>query len=118
MSYKQQIKIRLDKASEFLKTDLLYTLKGGSFLTLGNLTSVAANFALAFFFARLLPKEVYGTYSYILAWISVLGIFALPGMDKAIIQSVSNGFESSFVLGLKKKIQYGFLGTLAALILA
>ncbi|MEK7135014.1 MAG: hypothetical protein AAB735_01205, partial [Patescibacteria group bacterium] len=54
---------------------------------------------------------------YILAWISVLGIFALPGMDKAVIQSVSNGFESSLFLGLKKKIRYGALGTLATLIL-
>ena len=107
----------LDKISSFLGIDLSYILKGGSFLTLGNFFSVAANFTLAFFFARLLPKEIYGTYSYILAWISVLGIFALPGMDKALIQSVGNGFESSLVLGLKKKIQYGFLGTLAALIL-
>jgi len=117
MSYKEQIKIQLDKASEFLKTDLLYTLKGGSVLTLNNLISTAISFTLAIFFARLLPKEVYGTYSYILAWVSVLGIFALPGMDTAVIQSVSRGFESSLVLGLKKKIRYGTLGTLAALII-
>ena len=107
----------LNKISDFLGINLSYIVKGGSFLTLGNFFSIAANFALAFFFARLLPKEVYGTYSYILAWISVLGIFALPGMDKAVIQSVSNGFESSLFLGLKKKIRYGVLGTLVALIL-
>lgn len=107
----------LNKISNFLGINLSYILKGGSFLTFGNFFSIAANFALAFFFARLLPKEVYGTYSYILAWISVLGIFALPGMDKAVIQSVSQGFENSLVLGLKKKIRYGVLGTLAALIL-
>ncbi len=107
----------LNKASNFLGTNLFYTLKGGSALTLNNFISVAANLALAFFFARLLPKEVYGAYSYILAWISVLGIFALPGMDTAVIQSVSRGFESSLVLGLKKKIRYGILGTLAALLI-
>jgi len=104
-------------ASDFLGTDIKYILKGGSFLTLGNFVSVFVNFALAFFFARLLPKETYGTYSYILAWISVLGIFALPGMDIAVIQSVSRGFESSLILGLKKKLRYGIWGTLAALII-
>lgn len=117
MTIKEKISRWLNAASEFFKTDIVYTLKGGSFLTLGNFAAVFSNFILAFFFARLLPKEVYGTYSYILAWISVLGIFALPGMDKAVIQSVSQGFESSLVLGLKKKIKYGSLGTLAALIL-
>lgn len=117
MIIKEKVLRLLNKASVFFGIDLAYVLKGGSFLTLGNFAAVFSNFILAFFFARILPKEVFGTYSYILAWISVLGIFALPGMDRAIIQSVSNGFESSLVLGLKKKIRYGSLGTLAALIL-
>ena len=46
---KEKIKIWLGRASKFLKTDIIYTLKGGSFLTLGNIVSVIANFALAFF---------------------------------------------------------------------
>ena len=117
MFFRERVSNWLDKISRSLEIDLAYVLKGGSFLTLGNFAAVFSNFILAFFFARLLPKEIYGTYSYILAWISVLGIFALPGMDRAIIQSVSKGFESSLILGLKKKIQYGVLGTLAALIL-
>ena len=117
MTIKEKVLPLLNKASGFLGIDLTYVLKGGSYLTLGNFAAVFSNFILAFFFARLLPKEVYGTYSYILAWISVFGIFALPGMDRAVIQSVSNDFESSLILGLKKKIKYGSLGTLAALLL-
>ena len=117
MTIKEKISRRLNAASEFFKTDIVYTLKGGSFLTLGNIASVVVNFALAFFFARLLPKETYGTYSYILAWISVLGIFALPGMDTAVIQSVSRGFESSFISGWKNKVKYGFMGTVASLLI-
>ena len=113
----EKISEKIRTTSTFFKTDIAYILKGGSFLTLGNFISIAVNFALAFFFARLLPKEIYGTYSYILAWISVLGVFALPGMDTAVIQSVSRGFENSLSLGLKKKLKYGILGTLAALII-
>src|SRR3989344_7184363 len=104
MKIREKIKIWLNRASDFFGFNITYILKGGSALTLNNLFSVAANFALAFFFARLLPKAIYGTYSYIIAWISVLGIFALPGMDTAVTQSVSRGFESSLVMGLKKKI--------------
>ncbi len=117
MTIKEKISRRLNAASKFFKTDIIYTLKGGSFLTLGNFFSIAANFALAFFFAQLLPKEIYGTYSYILAWMSVLGIFALPGMDTAVIQSVSRGFENSFISGWKNKVKYGFMGTVASLLI-
>lgn len=117
MTIREKVLQWIGRASEFLGIDLTYVLKGGSFLILGNFAAIFANFILAFFFARLLPKEAYGTYSYILAWISVFGIFALPGMDRAVIQSVSNGFENSLILGLKKKIKYGSLGTLAALLL-
>jgi len=117
MEIREKIKNWLNRVSDFLGLNIAYIIKGGSALTLNNFFSVAANFALAFFFARLLPKEIYGTYSYILAWISVLGIFALPGMDTAVIQSVARGFESSLVLGLKKKMRYGIWGTLAALLI-
>ena len=117
MLLKEKFKILFNRVSMFLKTDIIYTLKGGFFLSLGNFFSVAASFALAFFFARLLPKEIYGTYSYVIAWISVLGVFALTGMDTAVIQSVSRGFGGSLIAGLKKKIRYGMLGTLAALLI-
>lgn len=117
MFFRESVSNFFGKTSKFLGVDLTYVLKGGSFLTLGNFSAALANFILAFFFARFLTKEIYGTYSYILAWISVFGIFALPGMDKAVIQSVSNGFENSLILGLKKKIKYGSLGTLASLLL-
>ncbi len=116
MALEKKLQNGLDKISDLLGVNLRYVFKGGYFLTLGNVASIAANFILAFFFARLLPKETYGTYSYILAWISVLGIFALPGMDTAVIQSVSRGFDSSLVIGLKKKLKYGIWGTLAAII--
>ncbi len=117
MRIREKIKNWLNRISDFLGTNIAYILKGGSALTLNNFFSVVANLALAFFFARLLSKEVYGTYSYVLAWISVFGIFALPGMDTAVMQSVARGFENSLVLGLKKKIRYGIWGTLAALII-
>lgn len=118
MQLKEKSTKWLKKASNFLKSDLIYILKGGSYLTLGNFSVILVNFLLAFFFARLLPKEAFGNYNYILAWISVLGIFALPGMDTAVLQSVSRGFEGSLVQGLNKKIQYGFWGTLGALLLS
>lgn len=117
MFQKEKFKVWFNKISAFLKVDMAYVIKGGAFLSLGNLFSIAANFILAFFIARLLPKEIYGTYSYIIAWISVLGVFALTGMDTAVIQSVSRGFENSLIIGLKKKIKYGLLGTLAALLI-
>ena len=99
----------------FLKIDLRYTVSGGFFLTLTQITSAVGALGLTIAFANLLPVETYGTYRYVLAVYGLLAIASLPGIDTAVLQSVSQGYDSAFKTGVFAKLRWGLLGTLASL---
>lgn len=48
---------------------------------------------LSIAFANLLPRDVYGTYQYLLALSSLITAITLAGMNTAVVQSVARGFE-------------------------
>jgi len=115
MSIKNSIYNLLIKSQKFTGTDNVYVATQGSYLTIGTIISTLASFLLAMAFARLLPKEIYGQYRYILSIMAVIGICALPGMQTAIIQAVARGFEDSFVRATKTRFKWGLLGSLISL---
>lgn len=88
--------ITLSRLDRFLRTDTSYLARGSFWLIIGKISWLAIAFFLSVLYARLLSKEVYGNYRYILSIVGVLGIFALPGMPTAIIRSVARGFEGTF----------------------
>lgn len=107
----------LTRSQKFTGTDNIYIAKHGSFLTIGNIINLTASFFLAMAFARLLPKETYGSYRYIISMVAMLGIFALPGIDDAVLQAVANKFEGFFKKGLIEKLKWSTLGSLSCLIM-
>ena len=108
----------LRKTQKYTKTDNVYLVKYGSWLTIGQIISSACSFLLALAFANLLPKETYGNYKYILSLAGLLTIPTLAGINTAVIQAVSRGYEGSLIKGLKTRIYWGILGSLASLGLA
>lgn len=108
----------LKSSQKFTGTDNIYLATQGSYLTIGNIISTVASFLLAMTFARLLPKETYGEYRYVLSIITVIGICALPGMENAIIQAVAKKFEGCFKKILKIRFKWGLLGSLVSLSVA
>ncbi len=108
----------LRKSEKYTKTDMVYLVKGGFWLTLGQVVSSLAAFLLAIAFANLLPKETYGTYKYILSLFGLLAIPTLSGMGTAVTRAVAQGYDGSFLPALKLKIKWGLLGGLASVGLA
>jgi len=108
----------LRQSEKYTKTDMVYLIKGGTWLTMEKVISTLCSFLLALAFANLLPKETYGFYKYILSISSLLAIPTLGGIDTAIFQAVSRGYEGSVIKGLKTKIRWGILGGLVSLGLA
>ncbi|MBR9705588.1 oligosaccharide flippase family protein [Candidatus Pacearchaeota archaeon] len=90
-------------------------MKGSFWLTAGNFVSSAGIFLSAIVFANLIPKEVYGTYKYVLSMAGVLSILSLSGMDSAVMHAVARGYEGSFLPAIKSKISWGLLSTLSSL---
>lgn len=105
-------------SEKYTKTDMVYLAEGGFWLTIAQIISSAAAFLLAVFFANFLPKEVYGTYRYVLSMAGILAIFSLPGINASLVQAVARGFEGSFLPALKTRIRWGIMAGLSSLALA
>jgi O-antigen/teichoic acid export membrane protein len=105
----------LRKSEKFFQTDMVYLAKGGFWLTLGQFFSSLSSFLLAIAFANLLPKEVYGTYKYVLSLVGMLSIFTLSGMNTSLTRAVARGFEGDLKSVLKEKIKWGSIGSLISL---
>ncbi len=105
-------------AEKKIGIDLRYMLSGGFFLTLTQISSAIIGLFLTVAFANLLPVAAYGTYRYVLAAYSLIAIAALPGIDTAVLQSISQGKEGAFLAGVRAKFKWGLLGTALSLAFA
>lgn len=97
---------------------MVYLARGGFWLTLGQVVASISTFLLAIAFANLLLPETYGKYKYVLSIAGILAIPTLGGLNTAVVQAVSRGYEGSFIPSLKIKIRWGLLGGIASLGLA
>ena len=96
----------VSRISAALKIDLSYILRGGSWLTLGQILSATIALLLSMAFARLVSKEVYGEYKYILSLTSMLGIFSLNGMSVAVTRATSAGFDGTVLKVVKRALMW------------
>lgn len=108
----------LIKTQKYTGTDNIYLAKYGSYLTAGEIISVLASFLLSIAFAKFLPKEAYGQYSYILAIVDILAIASLSGMNNAIIRGVAMGTEGVLKKGYRTKFKWSLLGSFASIVIA
>ena len=92
------------------KTDMLYLAKGGYWLGLSKVIQLTASFVLALVFARILPKEVYGNYQYIISLAGLVSALMLSGMATAVIRSVARGFEGIVNRSINLYLRWSVLG--------
>src|SRR3989344_3136851 len=102
----------------FFKTDMVYLAEGGSWLSLGQIVSSISSFLLIIAFANLVPKETYGTYKYVLSIVGILLIPSLPGISTAVSMAATRGLDGTLALALTTKVRWGFISSLASLLLA
>lgn len=115
---KQTILNLIEKLSKIFKIDLKYLARGGSLLTIVQLSSAFFGFLMTLAYANYLSPEVFGTYKYVLAAYTIITLFSLPGIDSAMIETISRGNQGAMWHGLRTKFKWGFLGSLACLIYA
>lgn len=115
---KERLKEILERVGDYLQLDLMYFIKGGFYLSSVNVISVICGLFLSMAFSRFVPKETFGQYTFILSVMSVLSIFALPGMGTAIIQAVARGYDGTFVRGLKERVKWSMLGNVLILMIS
>ncbi len=61
---------------------------------------------------RTMSKEQFGDYQFVLTCIMVCSIFALPGLQNVVIQSVARGFPGTYLAASRLSWRFSFLGLL------
>ncbi len=102
----------LDYIGKTLHLDIYYFMRGGFWLTLSHAVYVLTALLLVMAFTRFTSKEFYGSYQFIVAFVSTMAIFSLPGMNDAITQAVATGREKALIQGTLARLRWSLIGTL------
>lgn len=93
----------------YTKTDMVYLFNSAFWINLGSISVSGFSFLLYLAFAHFLPKEVYGTYQYLLSLGAIVGAFTLTGMNSALSRSIARGYEGSFRTSVMLQIRWGII---------
>lgn len=94
---------------------MVYIAHGGFWLGIGQFLSSIAGLITAYFFANYFPRETYGIYTYCISWIGLFSLFALQGMNGALIQAVARGKDGLLVPAFWERVKWASLGGVTSL---
>lgn len=108
----------LRKSESFFKTDMVYLSKGSLWTTLRFTIGLFISVGTIIAFGNLIPKETYGTYSYILSLAGSLSFLTLSGMSTGIIRAVTGGKEYILPVAIKMQMRFNSLATISIFIMS
>jgi O-antigen/teichoic acid export membrane protein len=114
MPYKDRLIALLRRSERYTKTDMVYLFSSGWWSNLGTLSVSFGSLALYTVFGHLVPKDVYGTYQYLLSLGAIVGAFTLTGMNTAVTRAVAQGYEGAMARSVRIQLQWGALPLLGA----
>lgn len=108
----------LRSSEPYTKTDMVYFTQNTFWVNANTVIVTFLSFGLSLLFARFVSKEVFGTYQFLLSISSVLSALTLTGMNVAVGQAVSRGFEGVFRKSVSIQVKMALLPFVASLITA
>lgn len=102
----QQKELYLKKIQSLLKTDARYLLRGGFYLSIGQVFAGLSGFILTVCLVRILDQAQYGMYAYILSFAGAVLVFTHSGMDTAVTQAVAKGSDRAVIDGFFEKLKW------------
>lgn len=97
----------------YLDDDLTFLARQGRYELLRQLGALLSGFLVTWLLTNFTSKTLYGQYTFVLATMGVAVIFAHPGMQDAIVESVARGYDSSYLRGAAKALAYSCIGSIA-----
>lgn len=91
-------------SEKYTKTNMMYLTKGGFWLILGHGIQITSGLILTIAFVNLLPKEIYGTYQFIISAATIVSAFTLTGMITAVTRAVAHGEDGSVRAGFRTQL--------------
>lgn len=104
--------------TEKAQIDLDYLIKGGFWVSGQFIAGSLLAFISLLLFANLLPKDIYGTYRYILSVSGILMLFTVSGMDTAVTRAVSRGHDQLLPYSIEFQLRWNNLFFIASIITA
>jgi O-antigen/teichoic acid export membrane protein len=86
-----------------------------SYIVSGRIISFLASFVAVTCLGLFVPREVVGSYNYIIAVLSIVSLSTLPGMNHALVRSVGGGMDGSVTPMMGQRLKYGVVGSFIAL---
>lgn len=118
MSTETVVSRALNSLQAFVKTDVNYLLKGGFWLTFGQVVASLSAFFISVAYANLLNQHDYGIYKYIIAVAGILAAASFPGINASITRSAARGLGGSFLSATWWRIFGGFVGSAISLMIS
>ncbi len=94
-------------SERYTKTDLAYLFAGGSWLVFAQIMIGVISFGLSIAFAHFVPKDVYGTYRFLLSVFWTITAFSLTGLPTAVSQAVARGFDGAYSRAFRLSFVWG-----------
>jgi len=94
-------------SEKYTKTDMVYLAHGGFWLTLSQVGIGLIALAVSMMFARFVPKDVYGTYRFLLSLFWILTALSLTGLPSAVARAVARGEDGAY----RQSFKLSFLGS-------
>jgi len=108
----------LRRIERITKTDNVYLAKNASLLIFTQGINVLNGFVLYLLISHFLPKETYGQYKYFLSLFSLFSLATFTGVDISVSRAVANGNDGAVMVGFKRKLAGGAIGSLCTLLAA
>ncbi len=115
-SVKNRLRDLLRRSQWYTGTDNVYIAKQGFWASFAFIISTLLSLGLIIAFANLLPKEVYGTYKYVLSVAGALSFLTLTGMDNALTRATARGVEGLMRWSTQTQLKFNLLYTLACVV--
>lgn len=106
---KSRITAFLRWTEKYTKTDMVYVTTSGFWTLVAQIAASGTAFVLAIIFARLLTKDVYGIYRYLISIASIIWAFSLTGLGTAVIRAAARNEEGSLRTAFKENMRFSWI---------
>lgn len=98
----------------YTQTDMVYLARTGFWSNAGTIFVTLASFLLYIVLSKYIPKDIYGTYQYLLSLGAIIGAFTLTGMNSAVTRAVALGYEGALRSAIEIQMRWNGVPLLLA----
>jgi O-antigen/teichoic acid export membrane protein len=109
---------KIETLSRFFGTDMMYVVRSGFWMNANFIVSILFGLTSSILFAHFVPKNVYGTYQFILALAASIAVVVPNNMSTAVLRSVARGNEGDFVKATRFQLRWGTIGSVVSISIA